>query len=183
MTMVEVRFQQEEPQPEVEPEPEVVPIPEPVVEPIEIEVPDEPVEPEPAPEVAVITPPSLPGQGGPGSGGDEGEAAGPGTDAGDGDGGGGTSEAGESRVIPPTPRGIFIPPPGPPRSARGQEITVWVYVSEGGRVERSSVRLEPPTSDDRYNRRLIESVAEWVFDPARQDGRPVPTWYPFQIIL
>jgi hypothetical protein len=86
-------------------------------------------------------------------------------------------------VIPPTPRGIFIPPPGRPASARGQEITVWVFVRENGRVDGDQVRLEPPTSDSRYNRRLMQSVAEWVFDPARQNGRAVPAWYPFQVIL
>jgi hypothetical protein len=98
-------------------------------------------------------------------------------------GGGGDGDGGESRIIPPTPRGVFIPPPGRPNSARGQEITVWVFVTERGRVERNTVRLEPPTSDSRYNQRLIQSVSEWVFDPARQEGRAVPVWYPFQIIL
>jgi periplasmic protein TonB len=174
MTMVEVR-------PERAPPPEEVVTPVPV--PVEVVVtPPEPVlaaTPDPGPQEA----PSLPGVAAPGPGGEQGPASGPGTATGTGEGGGGTSDAGAARVIPPTPRGIFIPPPGRPASARGQEITVWVFVTEAGRVDRGSVRLEPPTSDSRYNQRLIQSVAEWVFDPARQGGRPVPVWYPFQIIL
>lgn len=150
-----------------------------VVEPVEIP-PEEPVlEADPGPEVVA----SLPGVEAPGPGGNAGPATGPGNATGDGDGGGGTGDGGAARIFPPTPRGLFIPPAGRPASARGLEITVWVFVGENGRVERSTVRLEPPTSDSRYNQRLVQSVAEWVFDPAHQDGRPVPAWYPFQIIL
>jgi hypothetical protein len=87
------------------------------------------------------------------------------------------------RVVPPTPRGVFIPPAGRPANARGKEITVQVFVTESGRVDRNQIKLEPPTSDSRYNQRLMQSVGEWVFDPARRAGRPVSTWYAFQIIL
>jgi len=177
MTMIEVRVQQEETPAEE------VPVPVPVVEPVEVIVPEEVEEQAAAPEVAPVAPPSLPGVGGAGTGGQGGPTTGPGTDTGTGAGGGGTGDGGVAQIVPPTPRGIFIPPAGRPASARGQEITVWVFVSEVGRVDRSTVRLEPPTSDSRYNQRLIESVSEWVFDPARQAGRPVPVWYPFQIIL
>ncbi|MEX2582171.1 MAG: hypothetical protein WD766_02795 [Gemmatimonadota bacterium] len=178
MTMVEVR-PQVSPQPEEEiPVPVPVPVPEEIViEPIEVEAPA------PDPDVAPAPPPSLPGTGGGAVGGQDGPATGPGTATGTGDGGGGTGDGGAADIIPPRPRGIFIPPSGRPASARGQEITVWVFVSESGRVDRSTVRLEPPTSDSRYNQRLIQSVAEWVFDPATQGGRRVPVWYPFQIIL
>jgi hypothetical protein len=171
LTMVEVRPEQPPPVEEV-----TIPVPVPeeiVITPEEVEV--AAPSPEPVPEVT----PSLPGSTAPGAGGDQqGPATGAGVAAGGGDGGGGTAE-----VVPPTPRGVFIPPPGQPASARGQEITVWVYVTDRGRVERNSVRLEPPTSDSRYNQRLIQSVAEWVFDPARQEGMAVAVWYPFQIIL
>jgi hypothetical protein len=178
LTMVEIRPEQPPP-PEEE-----IPVPVPVPAPTEIVVVPEPVEdPAPAPDPGPAPAPSLPGVGAPGTGGQDGTDTGPGTDAGVGDGGGGTSDGGAAQLIPPTPRGVFIPPPGRPSSARGQEITVWVFVTEVGRVDRSSIRLEPPTSDNRYNQRLIQSVSEWVFDPARQAGRPVPTWYPFQIIL
>jgi periplasmic protein TonB len=176
MTMVEVRPEQPPPEEEV-PQPVPVPTEVIVVPPPEVA----PASPEPSREPAPA--PSLPGVGAPGTGGNDGLATGPGTETGTGDGGGGSGDGGASRVIPPTPRGVFIPPAGRPASARGQEITVWVFVTENGRVQRNSVRLEPPTSDTRYNQRLIQSVSEWVFDPARQGGRPVPVWYPFQIIL
>src|SRR5690606_1360602 len=129
------------------------------------------------------TAPSLPGVEAPGPEGTGGPATGPGTATGTGEGGGGRGEEGTSAIVPPTPRGIFIPPPGRPASARGQEITVWVFVRENGRVDANTIRLEPPTSDSGYNRRLMQSIAEWVFDPARQNGQPVPVWYPFEIIL
>lgn len=178
LTMVEVRPQREaEPEEEV-PVPVPVPVPEEIViEPEEVEISTPEADVPPAPR------PSLPGVGAPGTGGQDGPAAGPGTATGTGDGGGGTGDEGAGGVIPPRPRGIFIPPSGRPGSARGQEITVWVFVRENGRVDRGTVRLEPPTSDSRYNQRLIQSVAEWVFDPATQGGRPVPAWYPFEIIL
>lgn len=183
LTMVEVRPEQPAAQPVVE----EVPVPIPVPDPVEVVVPEEveePVpEPEPAPDPELIGTPSEAGTGGPGDGGQGGSADGP--DAGDGDGlgGGGSGSGGPAAIVPPRPRGLFIPPPGRPASARGQEITVWVFVSEAGRVDRNTVRLEPPTSDARYNQRLIQSVSEWVFDPARQEGRAVSTWFPFQIIL
>jgi hypothetical protein len=89
----------------------------------------------------------------------------------------------EGRVTPPVPRGMILPPSGAPADARGREITVWVYVDARGRVVGDQTRLEPPTSDARYNRRLIASAAGWSFDPARQNGQPVAAWYPFEIIF
>jgi hypothetical protein len=181
LTMVDVRVTRPQP-PRVEEE-VPVPVPVPVVEPEEVVIEEEVEEPAVTPELPAVAPPSQPGVGGSGTGGQGGTTSGPGTGSGDGLGGGGNGDGGASTIIPPTPRGIFIPPPGRPASARGQEITVWVFVSAAGRVDRRTVRLEPPTSDSRYNQRLIESVSEWVFDPARQGGQPVPVWYPFQIIL
>lgn len=177
LTMVEVRPAQAPPQEEV-PVPVPTPVPEEIViEPEEVEVST------PDPEPLGDPVPSLPGVGQPGTGGQDGQATGPGTATGTGDGAGGGGDQGAAQIIPPRPRGIFIPPSGPPSSARGQEITVWVFVRETGRVDENTIRLEPPTGDSRYDRRLIQSVAEWVFDPATQEGRAVPVWYPFQIIL
>ncbi|MQA88654.1 MAG: hypothetical protein GEU90_00260 [Gemmatimonas sp.] len=179
LTMVEVRLEQAQPEAEEVPTPVPEPVPEEVViEPEQIEVAVTELELDPVEE-----PPSLPGTGLLGTGLQDGPATGPGTDTGTGDGGGGTGDAGASQIIPPRPRAIFIPPAGRPGSADGQEITVWVFVQESGRVDRNTVRLEPPTSDSRYNQRLIQSVAEWVFDPATREGQVVPVWYPFQIIL
>jgi hypothetical protein len=175
LTMIEVRPEQTPPVEEVV---QPVPVPAEVVV-VPVETPPAAPAPDPAPAVT----PSAPGTTAPGTGGTSGPATGPGIAEGAGQGGGGESDGGVAQIIPPTPRGIFLPPPGRPASARNQEITVWVYVTEAGRVDRGTVRLEPPTSDSRYNQRLIQSVAEWVFDPARQAGRAVPVWYPFQIIL
>ena len=177
LTMVEIR-PPTAPLPEEEPETEPVTVPVPVPEPI--------IEPEntTAPEIGEEeVPVTLPGVGEAGSGGDQGSDEGPGTAAGGGEGGGGADEEGDAGLIAPRPRGILIPPEGRPASARGQEITVWVFVAPNGRVLADSTRLEPPTSDGRYNNRLRQTVSDWVFEPARRAGQAVAAWYPFQIIL
>ncbi len=173
MQAVNIEVQPQEPA-AVIPTPAPVLIPEPVVEAPEIE-------PEPAPEPAEVT--SEMGTGTAGTGGDQGTATGAGTAAGSGQGGGGTEETGTPGLIPPSPRGMILPPRDPPGSARGMEITVWVYVDERGRVVEDATRLEPSTSDSGYNERLKESAAEWIFEPARQDGVAVAAWYPYEIIL
>lgn len=160
--------------------PTPTPVPVPVPEPVE------PVRPDPQPvEVAerVAATPTQPGTGQSGQGGGEGAAVGPGTETGTGRGGGGADEEGASGLVAPTPRGMILPPPDRPRSARGREVTVWVFVNERGRVVADSTRLEPPTPDARYNQRLKRSAAEWVFEPARRAGRAVGAWYPYEIIL
>lgn len=179
LTMVEIRVPTA---PEVEEE-EVV---EPVEVPVPVPVPEPEVVPEAvAPEIAEEeVPVQLPGSGeAAGTGGEAGEAEGPGTATGGGEGGGGADESGDAGLIAPRPRGILIPPSGQPASARGQEITVWVFVQSNGRVLPDSTRLDPPTSDRRYNDRLRQTVSDWVFDPARRAGAAVAAWYPFQIIL
>ena len=178
LTMVEVRV-------ETAPEPEEEEIVEPVEVPVPVPVPEPEIEPEtPVAEIAEEqVEASLPGQGQAGTGGEEGAAEGAGTAEGGGEGGGGADAAGDAGLIAPRPRGILIPPSGQPASARGQEITVWVFVTAAGRVLADSTRLEPATSDGRYNNRLRQSVADWVFEPARRAGNVVAAWYPFQIIL
>ncbi len=173
LTMVELRVEQP-PEEVVE---EVVPIPERIVV---AEVPRPTPTPAPAP---TVTPPSREGTGGAGSGGDSGTTEGTGREDGAGRGGGGSGGEGNAGIVAPVPRGMIIPPADRPRSVRGQEVTVWVFVNDRGRVASDSTRLDPPTPDARYNDRLRRSAAEWVFEPARQDGRAVGAWYPFQIIL
>jgi protein TonB len=119
------------------------------------------------------------GSGG-GAGGGQGTGIGSGVGPGTGGGPGGIEE---DVIAPPVPRGIFIPPSGRPASARGLEIEIWVFVRADGRVEPSNVRLEPPTDDARYNRRLIESASEWRFDPGKRNGTPTGAWYTFFAIL
>ena len=106
---------------------------------------------------------------------------GPGLPQGDGRGDGGTAESGLFRVIPPSPRGMIIPPAN--RSLRGQRIEVWVFVDERGRVVADSTQLRPPTSDGAFNRRLVREASEWVFEPAKSGGKAVGSWFPYTISM
>jgi outer membrane biosynthesis protein TonB len=175
MEMVELRVAAEAPEEPVEvPVPEPVPEPEPVVEPTPAPSPT-PAPPRPGP----VGPP-VEGTGpSPGS---PGPSTGPG-DAGAGQGDAGAGQTGTGAFTPPRERGVILPPPGAPRSARGMEITVHVYVNAQGRVVANQTRLEPPTPDAGYNRRLISSAADWTFDPARRDGQPVAAWYSYSFIF
>ena len=170
LTMLDVR-------PRTAPPPKPVPVPVPAPVP-EVEVKPEP--PKPRLQAPGPVEPSLPGTA---AGAGSGDAAGPGTPTGTGRGGGGADEGGASGILAPRPRGIFIPPAGQPASARGQDITIWVFVAPSGRVVPDSTRLEPPTSDGRYNRRLIQTANDWVFDPARRAGRAVGAWFSFGVTL
>lgn len=105
----------------------------------------------------------------------------PGLADGTGRGDGGNAEEGLHRLQPATPRGMIIPPRN--RDLRGTEVQVWVFVDERGRVVADSTRLEPPTRDRGFNRRLIEEASEWVFRPALQAGEPVASWFPYRIFM
>ena len=106
---------------------------------------------------------------------------GPGLDMGDGRGDGGTAEEGLFRMVPPSPRGMIIPPAN--RSLRGEKVEVWVFVNASGRVVADSTRLNPPTSDRDFNERLIREAAEWIFEPGRKGGKPVASWFPYTISM
>ncbi len=105
----------------------------------------------------------------------------PGIENGRGSGDGGTSDSGRSLLIPPVPRGMIIPPTN--RALRGTEVQVWVFVDRGGRVVADSTRLDPPTSDRGFNRRLKREASGWVFTPARRSGEAVPSWFPYTISM
>jgi hypothetical protein len=176
MEMVELRVAAETPEAPVEvPVPEPVPEPEPVVEPTPA--------PTPAPTPPRQGPIGSPAEGSGPAPGTPGEGAGPGADAGTGQGDAGAGQTGTGAFTPPRERGVILPPPGAPRSARGMEITVHVYVNAQGRVVANQTRLEPPTPDAGYNRRLIQSAADWTFDPARRDGQAVAAWYSYSFIF
>ena len=110
-----------------------------------------------------------------------GQDEGPGIEGGEGRGDGGTAAEGFFRLVPPSPRGMIIPPTN--RRLRGSSVEVWVFVNEVGRVVADSTRLNPPTSDRGFNRRLIEEAAEWVFNPAMKEGKPVAAWFPYTISM
>ena len=101
------------------------------------------------------------------------EAAG--TETGEGTGDGGTTDEGRTAVVAPLPRGIFIPD-DPPRSVRGKDVKVWVFVSELGEVVADSTRLDPPTRDRRYNDRLLKVASEWRFRPGTRGGVAIAAW-------
>jgi hypothetical protein len=109
--------------------------------------------------------------------------SGPGTETGTGRGDGGTGEEGTSRVMAPTPRGLILPPSDRPSTVRGRTVTVYVFVSERGSVVADSTRLAPSSGDARFDTRLRRQAAEWVFNPARLDGRPVAEWFRYMIVL
>jgi len=106
---------------------------------------------------------------------------GPGLPQGDGRGDGGTAESGLFRVVPPSPRGIILPPSN--RNVRGQRIEVWVFVDKRGRVVADSTQLRPPTSDRDFNARIVREAAEWVFEPAKRGGEAVGSWFPYTISM
>ncbi len=104
---------------------------------------------------------------------------GPGIADGTGEGDGGDSAEGFYELRPAEPRGMIMPPTN--RDLRGTAVQVWVFVDTRGRVVADSTRLDPPTRDRGFNRRLIREAAEWVFRPAEQEGRPVASWFPYRI--
>jgi hypothetical protein len=105
----------------------------------------------------------------------------PGLETGTGLGDGGNADEGLYRLEPASPRGMIIPPAN--RNLRGTVVQVWVFVDEAGRVVSDSTRLDPPTRDRDFNRRLIREASEWVFRPARQEGRVVASWFPYRISM
>lgn len=163
-----------------EPPPEViVPPPDPIPVP-DITLDDQEPEPDPpTAEVAAISLEQL--QGPPGEA--EGPEQGPGLAQGTGTGDGGTAEEGRFRVVPPQPRGLVLPPGDRPSSAKGREIEVWVFVSEAGRVVPDSTVVRPSTGDRRYDSRLMEQAARWVFRPARKGGQVVAEWFRYTIAM
>ena len=106
---------------------------------------------------------------------------GPGLPGADGRGDGGNSATGRFGIVPPSPRGIILPPSN--RNVRGQSIEIWVFVDERGRVVADSTQLRPPTSDSDFNARIIREAAEWVFEPGKEGGEAVGAWFPYTISM
>jgi len=105
--------------------------------------------------------------------------AGPGLAEGDGEGDGGTAAEGLFRLMPPSPRGMIIPPSHP--SLKGKRVEVWVFVDARGRVIPDSTALRPPTDNGELNNRLIREAAQWIFIPAKKGGQAVAAWFPYTI--
>lgn len=159
-----------------------IPPPTPVPD-VEIPPPEElEIEPEAEPEVEVVEP-DLPDPGVGATTGDDPQDQG---DAGlpeaTGQGDGGTAEEGLFRVIPPSPRAVFLPPT-PTSEARGSEVEIWVFVDAEGRVVPDSTRLEPATPDAKYNEEFIERASNWAFRPARRGEELIATWWSWRVEL
>ncbi len=160
---------------------QVIPIPTPVLDAEILEV--EELLPDPEPEITPedVELPEPPGVGTTSGSDPEDAPADAGLPGATGRGDGGTVDEGRFRLVPPTPRGMIIPPTN--RNLRGRQVQVWVFVNEQGRVVADSTRLDPPTSDRRFNEQLVREAAEWVFTPARQGGEPVSSWFPYVISM
>ncbi len=154
--------------------PEPVPVPVDIAEPV----------PEPVPEVqpsVAAAPVNVGVAAGVLGLGDAGSGAG--RSDGTGRGAGGTEAEGAFRAVPPSPRGLILPPGDRPRRVRGKQVAVWVFVDAAGDVVADSTRIDPGTGDRGFDRRLRELAAEWVFDPARKEGRAVAEWFRYVLVL
>lgn len=54
-------------------------------------------------------------------------------------------------------------------------VTVHVHVDAKGRPS-GEVRLDPPTPDSAFNRRLVDKIRRMEYEPARRNGEPVAGW-------
>lgn len=152
--------------------PEPVPTPTEEVEEVE---PEPEVSREEVPVIALAGEVSAPGTAGP--------LLGPGLEDGTGLGDGGTEAEGRFRVVPPRPRGLMLPPGDRPDEVRGREVEVWVFVTEQGQVVPDSTRLHPSTGDRKFDRKLRDYAADWVFEAARRDGQAVAEWFRYTLIM
>lgn len=157
------------------------PVQPPPVPTFELDVPEPPeTEPDATPEIA-LEEPEIPDPAGGATVGSDDDDEPTGLPGASGAGDAGTGDEGLTRLIPPTPRGMIIPPTN--RSLRGTQVEVWVFVDEAGRVVPDSTRLEPPTSDRRFNEQLIREAAQWLFQPARRGSDTVASWFPYTISM
>jgi hypothetical protein len=154
--------------------PPPVPVPDAVVKP--------PPEVQPQPEVHLSSSPATT-QAAVGQPGEGDTGAGPGRADGTGRGAGGTEAEGRFHAVPPSPRGLILPPADRPKNVRGKEVQVWVFVTAAGDVIADSTRLVPGTGDSGFDRRLRELAAEWVFDPARKGGHAIAEWFRYTLVL
>jgi outer membrane biosynthesis protein TonB len=165
-----------QPVPEVvAPVPVPTPTPEPEVKPV--------VEEPPKPQVVEAAAAMLAREGTGTTGEGRGDKSGEGMEGGTGRGDGGTAEEGLFRLVPPSPRGLILPPSDRPGKVRGKEIDVWVFVTMKGEVVADSTRIAPPTGDRKFDERLRKQASEWVFEPAKKEGRAISEWFRYTLIL
>jgi len=112
-----------------------------------------------------------------------GAGSGAGIEGGTGRGDGGTAAEGRYRFMPASPRGLILPPSDRPGNVKGKEITVWVWVTETGKVVADSTRLDPSTGDRGFDDRLKKQAAQWVFEPARRGGHAIAEWWNYVLVF
>lgn len=113
------------------------------------------------------------------TGDDPAQSAGAGVPSGSGRGNAGNAVAGNNRATAPVPLSIF--PPESNDALRGRSMQVRVYVNEQGQVVPDSTRLSPPTSNENFNRQVLQNASTWRFRPARQNNAPVGAWFTYDI--
>jgi len=115
----------------------------------------------------VLEPPPDPGEG---EGGDLDRGLEDGTGGGD----GGTGDA--NRCLITNARSVFLLPPHDGK-LKGSELTAHIWVTTEGRVDPDSTRLSPPTPDEGFNRQVLESLAQMLFEPRVCDGAAIAFWH------
>lgn len=164
--------------------PVVTPPPPPITTPTEVPtaIPETPPQAEVAPATAPV---EGTGSGsGTGAGPGAGTGTGGGTGAGTGTGVGNDSGpgGGGGTLIPPSPQGIILTPPGPPRELKGSVLTVTFRISERGEV--SEVVVDPPIRDRRYRNEFLDRMRRYTFTPAyTRDGRAVAAEFQIHFTL
>ena len=96
----------------------------------------------------------------------------PGIEGGTGQGDGGTAEEGLFRLVPPSPRGMIMPPAND--KLKGREVEVWVFVDERGSAARSQIHTSSgyPALDNA----AAQIVEQMEFSPAMNRDKPVGVW-------
>ena len=114
----------------------------------------------------------------PGTGRATGRGTGTGSGIGSGDGPG--SGGGGGAAFPPEPRQIVLPPDAP-KSIKGQEYTVHLWIDTRGWVTK--IEVEPRIDDRGYRQKFRERMLQLRFYPARDaSGQPVAARYVITVI-
>ncbi len=115
---------------------------------------------------------------GPGTGRATGRGTGTGSGIGSRDGPG--SGSGGGAAFPPEPRQIVLPPDAP-KSIKGQEYTVHLWIDARGLVTK--IEVEPRIDDRGYRQKFRERMLQLRFYPARDaSGQPVAARYVITVV-
>lgn len=107
----------------------------------------------------------------PTGGGEPGPTAGRGTD---GRGDAGAGDAGPCAGTRPVPR-VLVPEWDAPHEVRGTSVTIRVRIDSQGHPV-GPVELDPPTSNDAFNRKLMDAARKMEFQPPRSSCQASHSW-------